>query len=377
MATLAGVFDVAVVGLGPAGRALASACAGRGLGVLAIDPVPHAVWTPTYGLWADELGALPPAVVRSRMGHPEIRAHGVHDLDRTYVVLDNAATQAALPLTGVEVETGRLDDAGLAGLRRRARVVVDARGARPAGRVPGDAAPAQTAAGLVLDAADAAPALAGAEALLMDFTPDWAEDPSRPDGPASFLYALPLGGGRVLVEETCLAAAPGLGIDVLSQRLHRRLTRRGVDAAALAAPLGREIVRIPLHGRGARPVAGTLAVGTAGRGGHPVTGYSVAHSLAQAAPLAAAIAAGHLREPDPVRPADLARALALRALLRLDAPATIALFEAFGRLPRPRQRAFLNRDAAPGAVLGAMWTMFRHLSPGDGLRLARATFGPG
>lgn len=371
------MFDVAVVGLGPAGWALASACARVGLRVLAIDPVPHAVWAPTYGLWADELGELPPEVVRSRMGHPEIRAHGVHDLDRTYVVLDNAATQAALPLTGVEIGAGRLDDAALMGLHRRAHVVVDARGARPEGRVPGDPAPAQTAYGLILDAADAAPALQGAEALLMDFTPDWALDPATPDAPASFLYALPLGEGRVLLEETCLAAAPGLGIDVLTQRLQRRLTRRGVDAAALAAPLGREVVRIPLHGRGARPVPGTLAIGTAGRGGHPVTGYSVAHSLAQATPLAAAIAEGRVAQPDPLRPADLARALALRSLLRLDAPGTIALFEAFGRLPRARQRAFLHRDAPQGAVLGAMWAMFRHLSPSDGLGLARATFGLG
>ncbi len=54
-----GRVDVAVVGLGPAGRSLASACAARGLRVVAVDPRPDAVWTPTYGVWEDELAGLP------------------------------------------------------------------------------------------------------------------------------------------------------------------------------------------------------------------------------------------------------------------------------------------------------------------------------
>ena len=47
LVTAATTFDVAVVGLGPAGRALASRCAARGLSVLAVDPRPEAVWAPT------------------------------------------------------------------------------------------------------------------------------------------------------------------------------------------------------------------------------------------------------------------------------------------------------------------------------------------
>lgn len=94
------MFDVAIVGLGPAGRALASACASAGLRVLAVDPHPDAVWAPTFGMWADELGDLPTTVVRARVDHPEIRGRAAHDLTRTYVILDNPALQAALPLTG-------------------------------------------------------------------------------------------------------------------------------------------------------------------------------------------------------------------------------------------------------------------------------------
>ena len=138
----------------------------------------------------------------------------------------------------------------------------------------------------------------------------------RPEDPASFLYALPLGDGQVLLEETCLAAAPGVPIDTLKVRLGRRLERRGVDPAAIATPLGREVVRIPMLGRGAPPPPGVVAIGTAGRGGHPASGYSVAHALASAPRLASAIAAGRTPVPDPTRAGDHVRSLALRALLR-------------------------------------------------------------
>ncbi|MDO5533356.1 MAG: lycopene cyclase family protein [Propionibacteriaceae bacterium] len=369
------MFDVAIVGLGPAGRALASACADAGLRVLALDPNPDAVWTPTYGLWADELGDLPPSVVRSRVPHPQIRGRAAHDLARTYVVLNNAALQAALPLTDVTVERARLDDEAVAALARRARVVVDARGARPAGRLADDPTPHQTAYGIVLPAELAAPALGEAEGFLMDFTPDWAADPHRPEGTASFLYAIPLSDGRVLLEETCLAAAPGVPIDTLKERLRVRLERRGVDTEAITAPLEREVVRIPMLGRGEDPPPGVIAIGTAGRGGHPVSGYSVAHALATAPRLAATIAAGRTPEPDPTRPGDHVRSLALRALLRLDADTTIELFEAFGRLRPDQQRAFLRRDGSARRVLGAMWGIFRRMPARAQRRLVVATFG--
>lgn len=369
------MFDVAIVGLGPAGRALASACAARGLDVLAMDPNPAARWFPTYGLWADELADLPDATVRARVHQPEIRARGAHYLDREYVVLDNAALQDALPLAGVVIERARLADADVSALTTRARVVVDARGARPDGRRLDDPTPHQTAYGIVVSVAQAAPALKGAEGFLMDFTPDWAEDPTRPDAPATFLYALPLGGDRVLLEETCLAAAPGLAIDELKDRLHRRLVRRGVDPAALRSPLEREVVRIPMLGRGAPPPPGVLALGTAGRGGHPVSGYSVAHALATAPRLAEEIATGATPNPDPPRSGDVVRHLALRALLRLDADATIELFEAFGRLDPAHQKSFLRRDSRATSVLAAMWDMFRGMPPSARRALIVATFG--
>lgn len=44
----------------------------------------------------------------------------------------------------------------------------------------------------------------------------------------TFLYAMPLGGNRVFLEETCLVAKPALPFAVLKRRLERRLDAMGV-----------------------------------------------------------------------------------------------------------------------------------------------------
>lgn len=380
---MAAQFDVAVVGLGPAGRALASACVARGLQVLAIDAAPEAVWRPTYGVWADEVKGLPATVSRHSVSGPQIRATGVHTLDRTYVVLDNRALQAELSLDGADVVTARLSDPEVSALQSEAGVVIDARGARPTGRGPDqrpDTEPAQTAFGIVVPTAAAAPALEGAPALLMDWRTDWA-DGSRTAaqaGPASFLYAIPLDTDQVLLEETCLAGQPAYPIAELKARLRRRLLARGVDEAVIDEPLAHETVYIPLRGRNRPAPPGAHALGTAGRGGNLVTGYSVAHALATADRLAGLIADGEeIRTIDPVTPADALREAGLRALLRLTVPGTLALFDAFGALPAERQRAYLARGSSAGDLAAAMWGMFGHL-PGFGKRdLIRATLGPG
>ncbi|MDO5629461.1 MAG: lycopene cyclase family protein [Mobilicoccus sp.] len=386
MTSRAMVWDVAIVGLGPAGRALAHHCSVLGLSVLAVDPEPDRVWRPTYGVWADEIDDMfPRSVQRSRTAGPALAAPTPHTLLRTYVVLDNAALQAHLHLDDVDVRSERLDDVGVQALRRSARVVVDARGARP-GTPQGaldldglNGAAAQTAYGIVLLDDTAAPALRGEPALLMDWSLDWAEDPQAVPANAvpTFLYAIPLGDGTTLLEETVLAAAPPVAHAELRARLHRRLQRRGVDAAALAQPLATEEVSIPMRGRDRRQPRGVLAVGTAGGGGNIVTGYSVAHSLARSAVLAGHLAGGrtpgHLREASPA--AEILRSAGLRALLRLDVEGTLALFDAFGRVPARSQRAFLDRGSAALPLLESMTRMWLAMPGNQMPELVRATLG--
>lgn len=182
----------------------------------------------------------------------------------------------------------------------------------------------------------------------------------------------------MLLEETCLAAAPGMPIPELKARLRRRLIHRGVAPSAIDHPLEREVVRIPMRGRGLRAAPGVIAVGTAGRGGNLVTGYSVAHSLLRADALAREFAAGRVpKHADPRGPADVFREMGLRALLRLDIDGTLGLFDAFGRLPARAQRDFMSRDSTGPELAKAMWGMFVRMPVRDKGRLIGATFGPG
>ncbi len=48
-------FDVAVMGSGPAGLALARACATRGLSVAVVAPEPERRWEANYAAWSDEV----------------------------------------------------------------------------------------------------------------------------------------------------------------------------------------------------------------------------------------------------------------------------------------------------------------------------------
>ncbi|MDV8000260.1 lycopene cyclase family protein [Rhodococcus sp. IEGM 1408] len=368
-ATGDGLFDVAVVGLGPAGRALASRCAATGLSVLAIDPQPDAPWRQTLSLWGDQ---LPPWLAEDACG-VDVLAHSVPGpalyspdravLDRDYCVFDNTRLRDALPLgPGVSIEQSTVDDSRLPGLLARAHRVVDCRGAGGAG----NHGPLQTAYGIVVDAAGAAPALGGESALFMDWRTDHDDDDEA--GP-SFLYAIPLGADRVLLEETCLAGLPAPDPAVLAARLRSRLLRRGVAGSAIDAPLAVERVRIPLlprpgasRGRASSDRASTdpriEAFGTAGGHGHAATGYSVAAMLA-AVPAAVHALGSGFPIPAPRSPASTAlHRVGLRVLLRADSRTLRQLFNAFGLIDGRRQQWFLGGTSPSYQVARAMWDMW-------------------
>ncbi|QGW24725.1 lycopene beta-cyclase [Dietzia sp. DQ12-45-1b] len=357
-ATGGALYDVAVVGLGPSGRALASRCADAGLSVLAIDPRPDAPWRQTLSLWADQ---LPPWLSVTQCGvdvlahsvdAPALHSPGRAVLNRTYSVLDNAALREALPLgDGVTVETTAVDDAGLPALTARAHRVVDCRGAGG----PHNTGPLQTAYGIVLDEADAAPALGGETALFMDWRADHDDDDLGP----SFLYAIPVGGDRVLLEETCLAGLSAPDPAELADRLRSRLVRRGVSRSAIDAPLDVERVRIPLLPRGGWAGDPRIdAFGTAGGHGHAATGYSVASMLAAVPAAVHAVRTG-FPIPAPRSPASTTlHGIGLRVLLRADDRTLRQLFDAFGRIEGRRQKWFLD-GASPSYQLAlAMWDMW-------------------
>ncbi|RDI25656.1 lycopene cyclase (CrtL-type) [Lentzea flaviverrucosa] len=304
-------FDVVVIGGGPAGRALARACAHEGLHTAIVDRRPHRPWTATYGAWADEL----PPNTPTKSVSTTVRAYAreEHLIQRTYVVLDNAKLHE-LPDT---VEVLQRPEA--------ARYTFNATGARK-GRAE------QTAVGTVIESDST-------ETTLMDW---------RGTGD-TFLYTVPLGGNRLLVEETCLARRPGMPLQELRERLHARLSPGEEE----------EIVRFPLDA----PRAASTAFGAAAGFIHPATGYSVATALQLAPQVAAAIKAnedpGHVIWPKKARIVHAMRMRGLEALLRFSPDETLDFFEVFFRLDQELQRAYLSSRDDLKTTAAAMLALFR------------------
>ncbi|MGD9702200.1 MAG: lycopene cyclase family protein [Acidimicrobiia bacterium] len=400
--------DVAIIGAGPAGLALAAACLERNVDVVVCAPTTAAGWTATYGCWVDEIVALG---LERHLGHRWDRVRVVgnaeHELGRPYGVLDNESLRNHLAgtigegrfvddaVTAVSDEGGHGQLTCAAGGTIVARLVVDASGHEPVAlqRRAFDVQkrPVQTAYGLAVTF-DNAPIAAGT-CTLMDWSPA-SPDPEHRRTP-TFLYALDLGDGRFLVEETSLAAAPAMPTDELRSRLVARLERMGVTPSG---DRHEEHVWIPM--RAPRPLRRQLCVGFGAAAGyvHPATGYSVVTSLQRAQQVGEAIADGLARPLlgralssavwDAIWPRADRRARALHdyglgALCRFDADQTRAFFDAFFSLPVERWRTYLSGSASSRDLTLMMAALFAkvpirlrgRLFAGDPRLLARALTG--
>jgi lycopene beta-cyclase len=400
------VADVVVAGGGPAGWSLAAACAELGLRVTLVTPT--TTWRATYGMWLDEVAVLPAG---ARYVTARARA-GDRWLTRRYVVLDNPTVLAGFAHRDIEVITSRASTATPEGLRLTdgtlipATTVVDATGTRaaltppttadttgtptlpttvtgtagthatvvnataaptpPCGQLPSTAksrrSPAvswqpgaggqprveQTAFGVLVSPAVAAPFVGPGEAVFMD----WRQPPGFTD-PATFLYAVPLPDGRVLLEETCLARRPGLGMAELRDRLAARLG---------GLPDGdTEKVRFPVDSP--IPRNGPIPFGAAAGLIHPATGFSVADTFRLAPTLAAAIRDGRdprrVLWPLPARLTHRLRHMGLATLLTLTPAEHEQFFDLFFALPTHRQRAYLSGRADLRGTAATMAALFR------------------
>lgn len=342
--------DVLIAGAGPAGWALAAHCARLGLETAVVAPHPRRPWQPTYGLWSDELATLPPDVTAAEPA--VVRAHTTkpHVIRRSYAILSNDRLLAALAknvtaITGKVVQI-RPDSVDLAdGREIRARTVVNAMGAR------GGTAE-QTAYGIIVPQEVAAPIVPPGEAVFMD----WRSAHN------TFLYAVPVGGGRVLLEETSLARRPAQDFRTLQRALGERLAPYGISLAGNDVERVRFPLDMPRPGRG--PV---LPFGAAAGFVHPAAGYSVGEAFRLAPRIAAAIAGGD--DPWPAlwparaKVVHRLRHWGLEALLSLSATETRQFFELFFDLPPDAQRGYLSGRDDPGATAAAMLSIFRR-SPG-------------
>ncbi|MBF6191364.1 lycopene cyclase family protein [Nocardia sp. CDC186] len=357
-------IEVCVVGLGPTGRALAHRAMCAGLYVTAIDPRPERLWSPTYACWVDELPRwLPASVIAARMEAMTAWTSTEHRIDRPYCVLSKPGLRDALPLDDATVIAGRATrvdahEVELAdGRIIRAAVVFDARGLPSVKQRR-----AVSAHGVFVSAETAAPMLAEGEGLLLDWRPD---NGAGPHEPPSFLYAVPVGDGTVVFEETSLGLRGGMPQHELRKRLRKRLATHGIR---LTGDEPSESPHYPLDQPPPKSGVGTvIPFGSGGGMMHPTTSYSVADSLALVDTAVAAVC----DERDPVaelwpwqaRLVYWMRMRGLWGLGRLTTDQSIAMFESFFQASPRRQRALLSAHDDYTALGAVLFNTVAHLRP--------------
>lgn len=376
--------DVAVIGAGPAGWAVAAALAPTGLRVALLGDDGQG-WPNTYGVWCDEVvGVVAPSELEAVW--PQARVHtgqSVRVLPRAYgridgdtlrgrlvkdavdagaLVYPGQAVAAAHDVTGVTVGC---DD----GQAVRARLLVDATGHRPAlvHRAEPEIVAAQVAVGWRV--ALSRPPYPPGSLTLMDFRDGHLDHVERRHE-LTFCYAMDYGDGTWFVEETSLARRPPLDPARLEHRLRRRLAEHGAE------PVGEpreECVWIPLDSP-VPPPQRVVGLGGAASMVHPATGYLLASVLLTAPRLARAVATV-LRDPQApphaaahagwqaVWPAAARRRqglyrFGLEALLRLDPEATRRFFEAFFAVADTRWRGYLSATLSPLGLAATMAGVF-------------------
>lgn len=387
------MYDVLIIGAGPAAIALAASLAEANLHVGGLAPIdPAAPWPNTYGIWRDELDALnlAPLLAHRWTNSVAFADHRMFALDREYGLFDNGALKRYLlekcAHGGMVWHTGAAERVEHTATRARvqirtgeellARVVVDASGHRPIFvQRPFEAAIAyQVAYGIV--GIFSTPPVEPRQLMLMDYRNDHLPADER-SGPPTFLYAMDLGEGRYFVEETSLAHVPALGYDLLERRLHQRLAWH--DIQVLTTEHVEHCIfpmNMPLPYRN-QPV---LGYGGAASMVHPISGYQVGAALRKASAVAAALAEA-LRRRD-ASPAAVARAgwhalwpqaevrkhalyfFGLQALLRFDAEELNRFFAAFFALPRPLWTGYLSDTLTQREVARAMLALFQQ-APAD------------
>ena len=397
--------DVLVIGAGPAGLLLAAALAEAGVMVQGVAPVdPTSPWPNTYGIWVDELEDLglqvflqhrwKDCVVRVNSGDlPLHREYGLIDRDR---LQHHWMTQCDRgQVTWHRDQAVRVDHfithsqvTTQAGAVLSARLVVDATGHHSAlVQRPASAELAfQAAYGIV--GRFSQPPVAPNQMVLMDYSDDHLTPAQRRD-PPTFLYAMDLGDGVYFVEETSLAHHPAIALEVLKDRLHQRLSHRGVAVKDV-----HHVERCLFPMNQPLPDFTQRVVGFGGAASmvHPASGYMMGAMLRRGPGLAQAIAAALATEATPTLvasqawealwPPDRVRKhylylFGLENLMAFDSPQLHQFFAAFFSLPTDDWAGFLADSMALPEVVQAMLGLFGRAPNAVRLGLMRSVFSHG
>nr|AMW89370.1 lycopene beta-cyclase [Strelitzia reginae] len=293
-------LDLAVVGGGPAGLAVAQQVCKAGLSVCSIDPSPKLIWPNNYGVWVDEFEALdlldcldatwPGAVVyiddlkKKLLGRPYGRVNRKQLKSKMMqrCISNGVQFHQAKVVKVIHEETKSLlicND----GVTIQATVVLDATGfARCLMQYDKPYNPGyQVAYGILAEVEEHPFDLD--KMVFMDWRDshlkDGTELKERNSRIPTFLYAMPFSSTRIFLEETSLVARPGLQMEDIQERMVARLKHLGIKVKSIEED---ERCVIPMGGP--LPVLPQRVVGIGGTAGmvHPSTGYMVARTLATA-----------------------------------------------------------------------------------------------
>jgi len=286
------VFDVGVIGCGPAGLALATALSERKLRVVCVDPQTYKPWKNNYGVWLDQMESLNlsdclyPVWSKTRVHIDNSRsrllpfAYGRVDRVKMKQKLLNICKNNGVIFYEDSVENITQEQSQYSCITASqkeklfCRLVVDATG-HSKGFVefhtphePGF----QVAYGIEAEVAQHPFPID--EMLLMDFRDCHMtgnmEDKSQSSMFPTFLYAMPMNSTKIFLEETSLISKPPLSFEHLKQRLLKRLEFLQIEVKSV---LEEEFCLIPMGG--SLPVLGQNVLGFGGSAGmvHPATGY--------------------------------------------------------------------------------------------------------
>ncbi|XP_065856554.1 lycopene beta cyclase, chloroplastic/chromoplastic [Euphorbia lathyris] len=305
------VVDLAVVGGGPAGLAVAQQVSEAGLSVCSIDPSPKLIWPNNYGVWVDEFEAMDlldcldttwsGAVVY-------IDEKSKKDLGRPYGRVNRKQLKSKMLQkcisNGVEFHQAKVikviheESKSLLicndGVTIQAAVVLDATGfSRCLVQYDKPYNPGYQVAYGILAEVEEHPFDVDKMVFMdwrdshLNMNPQLKERNSKIP---TFLYAMPFSSNRIFLEETSLVARPGLQMEDIQERMVARLKHLGIKVKSIEED---ERCVIPMGGP--LPILPQRVVGIGGTAGmvHPSTGYMVARTLA-AAPLVASAVVKYL-----------------------------------------------------------------------------------
>ncbi|GMH28333.1 hypothetical protein Nepgr_030176 [Nepenthes gracilis] len=405
------VTDLAVVGGGPAGLAVAQQVSSAGLSVCSIDPFPKLIWPNNYGVWVDEFEAMDlldcldttwsGAVVY-------IDDRSKKELDRPYGRVNRKQLKSKMMQkcisNGVKFHQAKVikviheESKSLLicndGVTVQASVVLDATGfSRCLVQYNKPYNPGYQVAYGILAEVEGHPFELD-KMVFMDWRDSHLDGNKEVKGRNSkiptFLYAMPFSSGRVFLEETSLVARPGVPIEDIQERMVARLWHLGIKVKSIEED---ERCVIPMGGP--LPVIPQRIVGIGGTAGmvHPSTGYMVARTLA-ASPIIANSIVQYLSSERFVLGDDLSAdvwkelwpierrrqreffCFGMDVLLKLDLQGTRRFFDAFFDLEPRYWHGFLSSRLFLPELITFGLSLFAHASNTSRIEIMGKGTGP-